>query len=30
MDKNGRFYCMHCDKEFEDVDERIYVPMEDE
>lgn len=30
MDKNGRFYCMNCDKDFKDVDERIYLPMEDE
>ena len=29
MDKTGRFYCMGCDKEFEEVDERIYVPKED-
>ncbi len=24
MDKNGRFYCMNCDKDFEVGDERIY------
>ena len=29
MDNNGRFYCATCDKQFEDNDERIYVPEED-
>ena len=30
MDKKGKFYCMHCDHKFDDMDERIYVPEEDE
>lgn len=24
LDKNGNYYCMHCDDRFEDGDERIY------
>lgn len=24
LDYNGKFYCMNCDSEFEDVDERIF------
>lgn len=24
LDHNGNFYCMDCDKEFEDGDERIF------
>ena len=30
MDKNGNFYCMNCDEIFEDGDERIYEPEEEE
>lgn len=30
MDKKGKFYCMHCDHIFDDIDERIYVPGEGE
>lgn len=30
MDKKGKFYCMHCDHIFDDMDERIYVAKEDE
>ena len=30
MDKNGCFYCMNCDKHFNEGDERIYVSEEDE
>ena len=26
LDKRGNFYCMDCDIEFEDGDERIYEP----
>ena len=29
MDKNGRFYCMNCDKHFDEGNEEIYVPEED-
>lgn len=24
LDKHGRFYCMNCDSDFEDGDERIF------
>ena len=30
MDKNGCFYCMNCDKQFDEGDEEIYVSEEDE
>lgn len=30
MDIHGEFYCMGCDNQFEDGDEEIYVPIEDE
>lgn len=30
MDKQGQFYCIHCDDIFDDFDERIYMPEEDE
>ncbi len=26
MDNDGNFYCANCDSQFEDGDERIYVP----
>ena len=29
MDRQGRFYCTHCDNHFDDCDEEIYVPEED-
>ena len=29
MDRKGRFYCMNCDKRFDEYDEEIYVPEED-
>jgi hypothetical protein len=29
MDTKGRFYCMNCDRHFDEGDERIYVPEED-
>lgn len=29
MDRKGRFYCMNCDKRFDEYDEEIYVSEED-
>lgn len=30
LDKDGNYYCINCDEEFEDGDERIYEDWMDE